>query len=167
MSDSNKSITIPTFSGKNEDFQVWWTKFRAFGTAKEFVNALLAQEADLSATEATVLNETVDTDKPKIKAKERNSLAMAYLLNTFKAEADISLAYETMTTKWPGGLAHKVVKKLFKIYKPDDDITEVEVYERLLEVKIKRKDDPRTLFEQVASIKNWYKTGTKSYPKDR
>ena len=80
MSDSNKSIAIPTFSGKNEDFQVWWTKFRAFGTAKGFINALLVQEANLLATEATVLNKTVDTDKPKIKAKERNSLAMPYLL---------------------------------------------------------------------------------------
>ena len=42
---------------------------------------------------------------------------------------------------------------------------EVEVYERLLEVKMKRKDDPRTLFEQVASIKNWYEIGTKKLPK--
>ena len=69
MSDTNKSITLPTFSGKDEDFQVWWTKFRAFGTAKGFIDALLSRETNLPATEATALNETVDADKPKIKAK--------------------------------------------------------------------------------------------------
>ena len=40
MSD-NKSVVLPTFSGEDEAFQVWWTKFRAFATAKGFVNALL------------------------------------------------------------------------------------------------------------------------------
>ena len=97
MSDTNKSIALPTFSGKDEDFHVWWTKFRAFGTAKGFIDALLSCEADLPATEATTLSESTDADKPKIKAKSRNSLAMAYLLNAFKSEADVSLTYNTMT----------------------------------------------------------------------
>ena len=135
MSESSKSIALPSFSGKDEDFQVWWTKFRAFGMAKGFINSLLGQEANLPDIEATVLNKSVDADKPKIKAKERNCLAMAYLLNAFKAEADVSLAYETMTDDWPGGLAYKVVDNLFAVYKPANDVTEVEVYERLLQVK--------------------------------
>ena len=65
MSDSNKSIAIPTFSGKNEDFQVWWTKFRASGTAKGFINALLVQEPDLPDKESTILSESVDADNLK------------------------------------------------------------------------------------------------------
>ena len=89
-------------------------KFRAFGTAKGFINALLSCEADLPATEATTLSESTDGDKPKIKTKSRNSLAMAYLLNAFKSEEDVSLAYKTMTDNWPGGLAYQVVENYLK-----------------------------------------------------
>ena len=78
MTDSAKSIVIPTFSGKDEEFQLWWTKFRAFATTKEVYPSLLERESDLPASEATVLNESPTADKKKIKARERNSLAMAY-----------------------------------------------------------------------------------------
>ena len=54
--------------------------------------ALLGKESDLSASEASVLNENLTADKKKIKARERNSLAMAYLLTAFKSAADVSLA---------------------------------------------------------------------------
>ena len=137
MSDSNKSVALPTFSGKDEAFQVWWTKFRAFATAKGFVAALLKKEADLPDREDATLDESDANQKKRIKARERNSLAMAYLLNAFKAEADISLAYETMTDAWPGGLAYKVVESLKEIYQPKDSVTEVELYERLMNVKMK------------------------------
>ena len=62
---------------------------------------------------------------------------------------------------------YEVVKKLFEIYKPIDDITEVEVYERLLQVKMRNKEDPRTLFEQLASIKIDMKQEQTSCPRVR
>ena len=34
-----------------------------------------------------------------------------------------------------------------------------------MKIKMKKKDDPKTLFEQVAAVKNWYETGTKKLPK--
>ena len=94
MTDSTKRIVIviPTFSGKDEEFQLWWTKFRAFATAKGVIPALLGKESDLPASEASELNENLTADKKKIKARERNSLAMAYLLTAFKSAADVSLA---------------------------------------------------------------------------
>ena len=163
----NKSVVLPTFNGKDEAFQVWWTKFRAFATAKGFIQALLARERNLPFSETTTLDETNEADKPKIRAKNRNSLAMAYLLSAFKLKADISIAYKTMTDIWPGGLAYQVVEKLLEIYRPSDNVTEVNAYERLLSVKMKnKKDDPKTLFEQVAPIQNWYNTERKKLPKD-
>ena len=167
MTDSTKSIVIPTFSGKDEEFQLWWTKFRAFATAKGVIPSLLGKESDLPTSEAEVLNENLTSDKKKIKARERNSLAMAYLLTAFKSAADVSLAYETMSNDWPGGLAYEVVNKLKEAYQPKDSVTEVELYERLLSVKMKAKDDPRTLFEQVASIQNWYNDGNRQVPKEQ
>jgi len=98
MTDSTKSIVIPTFSDRDEEFQLRWTKFRAFATAKRVIPSLLRKESDLPASEATVLNENLTADKKKIKGRARNCLAMVYLLTAFKAAADVSLAYETMRT---------------------------------------------------------------------
>jgi len=159
MMTDTRNITLPTFDGEDESYQVFWTKFRAFATAKGFVGALMGRETQLPARESTVLDETNDADKLRIKAKQNNSLAMAYLLSAFKAEADISLAYETMTDEWPGGLAYKVIEKLQEIYQPKDSVTEVELYARLLNVKMKPKENPKILFEQVAAIQNWYNSG--------
>jgi hypothetical protein len=139
MSD-NKSIILPTFSGKDEDFQLWWTKFRAFATAKGFVEALLGKEDDLPDGQDEELDET--KDQSMIKARMRNSLAVEYLLQAFKARADISIAYETMDDEWPGGLAYKIVEQLMEVYKPDGTMVEVEVYQKLLKVKMKKKEDP-------------------------
>ena len=33
MSDTTKSIVLPTFNGEEEAFQVWWTKFQAYSGA--------------------------------------------------------------------------------------------------------------------------------------
>ena len=165
MSDSNKSIALPTFNGKVEDYQVWWTKFMAFATAKGFEQALLGRETDLPAMQKTTLDPA--KDKEKIEAKQRNSLAMAYLLSALKTQADISMAYDAMDTDWPGGLACKVVENLESVYRPKDTITEVEVYTKLLGVKMKKNEDPKTLFEQIAAIQNWYNTGNKVLPKEQ
>ena len=167
MSESNKSVVLPTFSGKDEAFQLWWTKFRAFATTKGCIKALLGKEGDLPNKEDATLDETVPEQKKRIDARSRNSLAMAYLLSAFKAEADVSLAYETMDDNWPGGLAYKVVEKLKEVYQPKDNITEVDLYEKLMAVKMKKKEDPKKLFEKIASIQNWYNEGTKKIPKEQ
>ena len=65
----------------------------------------------------------------------------------------MSLAYETMSNEWPEGLAYEVVNKSKETYQPKDSVTKVELYERLLSVKMKAKEDQRTLFKQVASYK--------------
>ena len=163
----NKSITLPTFSGKDEAFQVWWTKFRALATAKGFAKTLFGRDPDLPENDQVTLEPDKDQDKLKIEAKKMNSLGMAYLLQAFKSEANISLPYKTMDRDWPGGLAYATVGKLLAIYKPDDTVTEVEVYEKLLNVKMKKNADPKVLFEQVAAIQNWYNTDSKKLPKEQ
>ncbi len=165
----NKSVMLAIFSGKNDEFQVWWTKFRAFATAKGVIQALLGRERDLPLSENAEPDENEATEKRKIKARERNSLAMAYLLSAFTQEADISLAYEAMEDPdWPGGLAYIVVQKLLEVYQPKDKLNTVELYDKLLKVKMKKKEDPKILFEQIAKIQNWYNSGsTKKVDKDQ
>ena len=166
MSD-NKSIVLPTFNGKDEAFQVWWTKFCAFATAKGFAAMLLGKEADLPTKKDEVLDLTADADKVKIKAKKCNGLGMVHLLQAFNAEANVSLACETVDNDWPGGLSHSTVQKLMAICKPKDNVMEVEVHSKLLHVKMKKKEDPKVLFEHVASIQNWCNTDKKKLPKEQ
>ena len=163
MSEANKSVILPLFSGKDDESQTWWTKFMAFATAKG-VNKALKKEAELTTTQDEDLDETDAADKLKIKARNRNSIAMLYLVSAFKSEADLSLAYEAMDDDWPGGQAHLVVTALKEVYQPSDSITEVELYEKLNKVEMKKKDDPKALFEQIAKIKNWYNNGSRKVP---
>ena len=137
ISEANKSVILPLFSGKDDEFQTWWTKFMAFATAKG-VNKALKKEAELPATQDEEFDKTKDADKLKIKACNRNSIAMSYLVSAFKSEADLSLAYEAMDDDWPGGQAHLVVTALKDVYQPSDSITKVELYEKLNKVEMKK-----------------------------
>ena len=60
-----------------------------------------------------------------------------------------------------------MVNKLKEAYQPKDSVAEVELYERLLSVKMKAKEDARTLFEQAASIQNRYNDGYHQVPKEQ
>ena len=44
---------------------------------------------------------------------------------------------------------------MVEIYKPTHDVTNAEIYESLLEAKMKLQDSPKTLIEQMALIQNW------------
>ena len=35
-----KSISLPTFLGKKKDFTIWWKRFNAYATIKNFSQAL-------------------------------------------------------------------------------------------------------------------------------
>jgi len=159
-----KSLELPKFSGKDDDFHVYWTKFKAFATAKQVMQALVGKEPDLPNTEKEVLDLSLAADVKKNKARIRNNIAVAYLLSSFKAQADICLVYETQDEDWPGGLAYKVVQKLMEIYMPIDTVTDIELETKLMAVTMKPKDDPKVLFEQIATIQNWYNRGSHKIP---
>ena len=54
-----------------------------------------------------------------------------------------------------------------EIYQPKDSVAKVKLYKQLMDVQMKSKDDPKTLFEQVALIQNWYNNSTKKVQKDQ
>ena len=115
MSNEKGPMPVPKFSGERDAFQLWWTKFRAFATVKKFVLALASGgESDMPATESEALDTTTADGKRMSQAKERNAVGMAFLLMAFEKEADVSLAYKTMTNDWPGGRCYMVVELLLK-----------------------------------------------------
>jgi hypothetical protein len=115
-------------------------------------------EASMPSSDAVVINIANEQGKMVAKAKERNSLAMDNLTVAFETENLFGLIYKTMSTDWPGGLAHEVVVQLFNKYSPDDRISRVELRSMLNGVSMKNSEDPSVLFEQVSAIQNRYDT---------
>ena len=63
-----------------------------------------------------MLDESKDEHKKKIAVRNRNSVAMANLAMAFTSESTMGLVYKAMTKEWPSGLAHPVIKGLFRKY---------------------------------------------------
>ncbi len=72
------------------------------------------------------------------------------------------LIYKAKNTAWPGGDVHKVVKALFKKYRPIDMMTLVELREALGQVSMKVKEDPGMIFKQISTIENRYMDGVRT-----
>jgi len=91
------------------------------------------------------------------KAVEMNLEAMWSLTMAFSTERSMTLVYATQTKDWPNGVAWKVVKALKGEYQPNDRISLVEFRGRLSELTMKKDDEPKTMFENIASIKNMFR----------
>ena len=78
----------------------------------------------------------------------------------------MGLVYKAMSTNWPNGLAHLVVKGLFKKHQPQDTVTLVELRQMLNKITMKKGLNLVTLFEQIANVENCYSTATRKIPQD-
>jgi len=126
---SEKLVRLPTFDGSHNNFQLWWTRFVMYAMVYKFVEVISkdAPEADMPLSEMEALDETENDDKKKIAVEKRNAVAMANLSMAFTSEGTMGLVYKAMTTEWPNGLAHLVIKGLFKKYQPQDTMMRVEL----------------------------------------
>ena len=165
--DSAKSIPLPTFDGEAKNFQLWWTRFKAYAAVKRFSQAIQrAADPNLPATEGAAIDTTTAAGKAQAVALERNMLAIASLTMAFQTEGLINLMLKAETTDWPSGRAHLVVDALFMKYRPVDTISRVEMRTRLNNVSMKNNQDPKVLFDQLASIENAYNTTTRQIDQD-
>ena len=160
--DVSTSIRLPTFNGKEENFAMWWIKFQAFATVKNFREALSDDnDMPLSQAVANGLDTKDSKNKPALKAVTRNNVAMAQLTMAFETQALLSLTDTIKNSDWPGGLATKLVEKLKKKYRPSDRIAAVQLKRKLNKLEMGEYDDPSILFEKIATIENEY-SDTKS-----
>ena len=157
----SKSVRLPTFGGAQKDFQIWWTRFLAYGSVYKFAAALKeSDDVDLPASDADVLDLTKDEGKRQDAARKRNNVAMANFTMAFTSEALMGLVFKAQSAEWPGGKASRVVKALMTKYMPKDRISRVELRQMLASVAMKDNDNPATLFEQISAIENKYNTAT-------
>ena len=137
---------------------MWWIRFQAFATVKNFSEALVSNtNLPASKAKADLLDPTDSSNKEARKATLRNNIAMAQLTIAFETQALLSLADSAKSTDWPGGLAYKVISSLKEKYQPNDRIAVVELERKLNQVDLKEYEDPKILFERIATIENKYR----------
>jgi hypothetical protein len=152
-SASMKSAKVPTFDGEENQFQLWWTRFRAFAGMMKFAVTLKdTRENSLPASETEEPTDTVEQKE----ARKRNMVAMYHFTLAFATESLLNIIFSSETEQYPGGLAHLVVQSLMRKYRPKDTISRVEMRTMLRNVKMNRKQDPATLFDQLSAIQNKY-----------
>jgi hypothetical protein len=145
------SVKVPTFNGNRDAFQVWWLRFQAFSKAYKFRSAIDdKKESDLPDKEVP---QTVET-KEQEAARERNSTAVYYLTLTFESGESMKFIYKEFTIDYPNGLAHLVIKALWKKFKPQDATSNLEFTQALMRIKMNPKDNPPTLFTQISTLQN-------------
>jgi hypothetical protein len=137
-------------------------RFSAYAGVGNFEKALQeGGEPDLPQKESVVPDTMNKEGKAQAAAIKRNSIAMVNLTMAFTSEATMGMIFKAKTSDWPGGLAHLVMRALEQKYQPEDTITRVEMRQRLSNIKMKRNDDPATLFEQISAIENRFNTHTR------
>jgi len=130
-------------------------RFVVHASVCRFIQALaIGGESTVPASESAIIDTSDDVGKVQEAAKKRNAMAVADLTMAFTMEGIMSLVCKAMDPNWPGGLVHKVVEALFKKFKPQDTISQVELRQRLNKVSMKKTDDPSVTFEQTSAIEN-------------
>ena len=78
MESSTKSVQLPPFDGREEKFQIWWTKFIAYACVYAFAKSLKTQpEADLPASMEEEFDGTT-TEGKKMAAMSEQELEELY-----------------------------------------------------------------------------------------
>jgi hypothetical protein len=111
----------------------------------------------LPANDAIPLDKTKPNDFQVILNKNANLVAMN-LLTVMLCDTDamIMLIDSTKTKDWPNGLVWKLIKKLCAKFKPGDTIASAEQLEKLMKLKLKKKQDLEYLESKIASLKTSY-----------
>jgi hypothetical protein len=155
MTNTDKTVRLPTFDGKKKNFVMWWTRFKAYAKVQKFDKALgETEERDLpdSADEAEALDRNDHANIPALLAVARNDRALASLAVAFTTTKAMTHYHKAKDEEWPEGLAVNVVKSLLKKYCPTDTISQIEYMQRLEDFKLKKDQDPTELFDHFTEV---------------
>jgi hypothetical protein len=148
--------SFPSFDGSLKNYQMWWTKFRAFATLSGFAEAI-KEDPDpmLPTSSTTAVEDTEDAAKMKF-AILKNDLAMSSFTIAFTKEGIMRLVSQAKTKEWPDGAAHLIVRMLNKKFRPNDMMSKVELRQQLNKVVMKKGSNPAVLFETLAAVEDTY-----------
>ena len=145
---------MPIFNGRKNQFGIWYPRFKAYCVAKGINEALehnFALPSDPKAVPAT--EEAKKEHNSKI---AKNAAASAAITLAFTTATLMDMVTLTKTEDYPGGKAHKAMKRLFHNYCPQDNISNVEAEKELSMLQFNPSAHPEKFFMQLAVMKNKY-----------
>jgi hypothetical protein len=156
-----KSVGMPTFSGTEGEFQIFWVCYRAYAEVHDFARSLVL-DSDIPSDNTVLIDETTEEGKLQKAAVKRNKIAMANFTMAFTSKGTMSLNDQAETRAWPNGLASLVTDALKAKYMPEDTVTRVELRQILIKVSMRPHSNPAVIFEQISTIKNRYCAGMRT-----
>lgn len=126
---STRTVQAPIFSRKKTQFGIWYPRFKTYSVTKGISEALYS-DFDLSSDPNAV--PTVEADKKEHMSKlAKNTSAAVVLILAFITVPLLDIIISTKTTEYPGGITHLAIKKLFRKYPLQDNISNVEAESKL------------------------------------
>ncbi len=112
----------------------------------------------LPANNAILLDKTKPNEFQFIVNKNLNLVAMNSLLTVMLCDTDvmIMLIDSTKTKDWPDVLTWKLIEKLCTKFKLGDMIASAEQLEKLIKLKLKKKQDLEYFKSKISSLKTSY-----------
>ena len=152
---STKAVQVPTFNGKKNQFGVWWPRFKAYCVMKGISEAL--NENFLLPTDPNVLPTGDDAIKEHNLKVGKNAACSAALTLAFTTTTLMEMITSTENDEYKGGVAKEAIKKLFRKYRPEDTISNVEAEAELGQLVFKEGEHPERFFERLSILKTKYK----------
>ena len=141
--NETKSVSVPTFSGKEEDYELFWPRFVAYADMKGFAEAIEWENPDPDLpNKHDVLDSDPDVKKKQEAAIKRNKTAMAAFILAFQTKASLNMINEAKSSNYPRGLAYLVAKELQHNCNPKDRVAKLEATNALRAMKMKTGTKP-------------------------
>ena len=157
MSEAAKSVNVPTFSGKEEDYELFWPRFEAYADMKGFAEAIDWENPDPDLpSKHNVFDADQDVKKRQEAAVKRNKTAIAAFTLAFQTKASLNMINEAKSPDYPRGLAHLVAKELQHSCNPKDRVAKLEATNALRAVKMRNGSKPSMFFNKLKALKVQY-----------
>ena len=95
-------------------------------------------------------------ESEKIKAVKKNSAAVAHLTISCNSDEMMAVICGFCSNEWPEGKAWEIWAAFTDRYHPEDQMTEVEFNLELAKLTLNKNEEPRKLFENLATINARY-----------
>ena len=157
MSEATKSVSVPTFSGREEDYELFWPRFVAYADMKGFAEAIEWERPDPDLPNK---HDELDSD-PTVREKQeaaikRNKIAMAAFTLAFQTKASLNMINVAKSSDYPRGLAYLVAKELQHSCNPKDRVAKLEATNAIRAVKMKTGTKPSKFFNKLNALKVQY-----------
>ena len=146
-----KSIRILTFSGKDEDWDMWSKKFLAMAQRKKYKSVLTGKTA-------IPREDAVLTDDNEKKAREANEKAYSDLILSCTDEVSFGLIESAVTNENPSGDCSLTWKELNSEYDPDMGTALADLKKEFAQSKLELEQKPEEWIRSLEKIQTKLKT---------